>query len=143
MFTEREIDEFLFHEDERRQIGLDQVEVDAIHSRQRLNDLSVDRSIKREWRQIAGTRWMVSNFGEVRNRYGKSVNPDRSGDGVYRRYDGPRLHITLDGKRKWVYLNRVVLEAFVGPPPGEGFKPFHRDRELNNCALDNLSWAKF
>lgn len=45
------------------------------------------------------------------------------------------------GKRTTVYVQRIVLLAFVGPPPGGAAQASHEpDPDPWNCRLDNLRW---
>lgn len=37
-------------------------------------------------------------------------------------------------------VDRLVLEAFIGPAPGPRFGPSHQDDDMSNCRLDNLHW---
>ena len=44
-----------------------------------------------------------------------------------------------NSKRMWL-VHRLVLTAFVGPPP-EGMEGLHADNDPANNRLDNLSWG--
>lgn len=44
------------------------------------------------------------------------------------------------GRRHHVLVHRVMLECFVGPPPGPGYEAAHEDGNQFNNEITNLSW---
>jgi hypothetical protein len=53
-----------------------------------------------------------------------------------------RVDAWLQGKKRSVRVDEVVLETFVGPPPRKGMVPIHLDGDPKNCAVVNLKWGK-
>lgn len=51
------------------------------------------------------------------------------------------LQVTLKngGGRKSLQVHRLILAAFIGPPP-TGMEGCHNDGKPGNCWLDNLRW---
>lgn len=49
------------------------------------------------------------------------------------------INLTAHGRRKQVFLHKVVLEAFIGPRP-EGMEACHNNGKKLDCYLDNLRW---
>jgi hypothetical protein len=56
------------------------------------------------------------------------------------RYGYVQIKLTRDGKPFRTCVHRLVLLAFVGPPP-EGTQAMHADDNPQNNRLDNLSWG--
>ena len=102
-----------------------------------------------QWKPVLGYegRYEVSDLGRVRslpNARRKTVmimRPTITGERGG--YFSVRLTTSVDGsyKQRLLRVHRLVLEAFVGPPP-EG-KPWglHRDGNPHNNALKNLYWG--
>lgn len=75
------------------------------------------------WSQARGSRWR--RFATEREK----------------RWHGPRVLFTYQGKRASFIVATLVLRAFEGPRP-IGCQPFHfPDRSLSNNRLSNLRWA--
>ena len=54
----------------------------------------------------------------------------------------PVVNITNEHGIRHVYLGRLVLEVFVGPPPTEKHQCCHfPDRNPLNCCISNLRWG--
>jgi len=102
-----------------------------------LNDLSIDREAnKKKVATIPDTKWTVDNRGVVLTSRGKQAGCDISWDGSY------RVNVTnLKGRQQWMYVNDLVLRAFVGEPPSNRYVPWHRDGDRSNNRADNLSWV--
>lgn len=77
----------------------------------------------------------VSNLGRVR-RGGRELKPLPCGAGYHSvtLYPGPR-----GGCRR--YIHRLVLEAFVGPPPTPEHTAAHLNGNRTDNRASNLSWA--
>ena len=56
-----------------------------------------------------------------------------------RRTGYPILVVRIGGKRRWWFIHRLVLEAFVGPRP-DGKECCHQDGNKENNAISNLRW---
>ena len=98
---------------------------------------------KERWRKIKSCPgYEVSDFGRVRSfwtkgRYSvigtkatvRALKPTRDG------------HLQVSFKRKrYAYVHRLVLEAFIGPCP-PGMECCHADDNPSNNKLSNLSWG--
>ena len=101
-----------------------------------------------EWRVISGyPDYEVSSAGRLRSYRG-------IGCGSHKRMAEPRLlspaadahgyrYTTLTSAvcgRRSAKIHRLVLEAFVGPPP-KGMECRHLDGNQQNNALSNLQWG--
>jgi hypothetical protein len=90
-----------------------------------------------EWRDVGPDYpgYEVSNCGRVRNASTMRVlNPwghDRLAVGLVNRHDG---------KQHKRFVHELVLEAFVGPRPGDNYDGCHQDGDGHNNNLDNLRW---
>lgn len=98
------------------------------------------------WRPVVGHegRYEVSDLGHVRSldritpqhghrRRGRTLagSPNQSGHLQVGLWVGPRRHQAL--------IHRLVLMAFVGPPP-DGMEACHNDGNPTNNSLENLRW---
>lgn len=81
--------------------------------------------------------YQASTSGQIRShRTGKLLSQStKKGKHPYQ-----RVHISQDGKAKYVLVHRLVLETFVGPCPG-GHQALHLDDNPRNNRLDNLRWG--
>ncbi len=91
------------------------------------------------WRPIPWCPlYEVSDLGRVRNPYGRQLATYAAGKEGY-----PAVNLVRYEEDKKQRAGRsvavLVLQAFVGPCP-EGCVAFHRDFDLENNRLDNLSW---
>lgn len=108
-------------------------------------------SNREEWRAVVGYEGLyeVSDQGRVRSI--PRVQLTTTGQ---RRYAGrllkpwkqkKHLMVTLSTKgadRHKLLVHRVVLEAFVGPPP-VGFQGLHKNDIGTDNRLDNLYWGTY
>lgn len=87
------------------------------------------------WRNVEGfDRYEVSSLGRVRNQDGRVLYQETVADG-HRRVD-----LWRDGRRQRFYVHRLVLLAFVGPPPG-GYEVAHHNGDPADNRLANLRWT--
>lgn len=92
-----------------------------------------------EWRPVVGYEgfYEVSSDGAVRSLH-------RGGRILKQSWDPKkkRLHLTLarDGHRRYRPVHRLVIEAFIGPPPGPGMHACHNDGDGRNNRVENLRW---
>jgi hypothetical protein len=99
------------------------------------------------WKPVVGWEQLyeVSNLGGVRSvRRQSSVSKNRFyGGKQVKSILGSRgylvVNLTGHGKRKQVFLHKLVLEAFVGTRP-EGMEACHNDGNRCNPSIDNLRW---
>ncbi|WP_040828884.1 NUMOD4 motif-containing HNH endonuclease [Nocardia jiangxiensis] len=94
---------------------------------------------KERWRSVPGANgtYAVSSLGRVcslrrRRVHVMSANTVKSG---YR-----RLSLVVNGRSRSYMVHRLVLLAFVGPPP-PGTECCHFDGNPANNRLDNLRWG--
>lgn len=101
-----------------------------------------------EWRPVPGYEefYEISSLGRMRllvERFGtgrrtlavpRYVTPKRSG-----KYWG--VDLAAGGKKRRVYLHRLVLLTFVGEPPLPDMEGAHGDGDTANNTLGNLRWA--
>lgn len=87
------------------------------------------------WRPIPGfPGYEVSDLGRVRNTRTNAVLKQF-------RTDRGKMQVTLvrNGGRFCFRVHRLVLTAFIGPPP-IGMEGCHNDGDPGNNRLDNLRW---
>lgn len=89
------------------------------------------------WRDVVGFEgsYRISDHGRLwgikRQHY---LSPWHSGSGHL------QTGLWSNGKRHFLKIHRLVLEAFVGPCP-EGMEGCHADDDVDNNHLSNLRWA--
>lgn len=104
------------------------------------------RSDQMRWLPVVGYegRYEVSDQGHVRSldRVLRSGKPRRGR--VLKQVQHPRgyllVNLWLDNTSRMWLIHRLVLMAFVGPPP-VGTEGLHADGDSGNNALVNLSWG--
>lgn len=91
------------------------------------------------WVPVTDPKWTpgyeVSYSGEVRAPSGKLLTTNRQGRNLYvslRR---------VGGKPSSARLDKLILTAFNGPAP-DGQGPVHKDGDVDNCSIFNLSWGE-
>jgi hypothetical protein len=100
------------------------------------------------WVQIPGTRYEVSDLGNVRSQAHPFLRGRAKGGRVLTRcYDGgrhgyPRVTLRVPGRKNaWhAPVHILVCTAFHGPRP-EGCVCAHADDDNRNCRADNLRWT--
>ena len=109
-------------------------------------NLSIQPSIlpspeeEEEWRPAPGfeDRYEVSSFGNVRHKKTqrlRKINYDKSGYPIVCIHKGKKI--------KYVYIHRLVCEAFNGPPTPDHNICDHRDRCVVNNYYNNLRWTDY
>lgn len=92
-----------------------------------------------EWRPVHlreyAAFYEVSNMGRVRSNGGGSRPWRIMRPGIDRGY--PMLHLRHAGKSQVATVHRLVLHAFIGPPP-EGHECAHLNGVRDDCRLANL-----
>lgn len=79
---------------------------------------------------------LVSSLGRVRLQSGRISSGYREEEGYL------RLSLTLGGRLRCVRVHRLVVRAFLGPPPtSEHTQVNHKDGDKANNALCNLEYA--
>ena len=102
---------------------------------------------KTEWRAIKadvlGGLYEVSNDGQVRSWNGPGGWPRKTPLVLSLHHKGSALTVRCASNLvSYTYgVARLVLEAFVGPPPDETFIARHRDRDPENNRVENLYWG--
>lgn len=103
------------------------------------------------WKPVKGFEqyYEISNFGRVRSL--DRMVPGRHGEKIRRgkiiaqcgKQDNPlykRVHLSIDGKAKWLQVHRLVAEAFVDNPHGYSIVN-HLDNDPSNNHASNLEWT--
>jgi hypothetical protein len=87
------------------------------------------------WRDIPGYegRYQVSDLGNVRNRYGRVMRPQKINSGYL------VVHLCVDRCRKIALVHRLVALVFC--QPGEGDEVNHIDADKLNNVAANLEWC--
>lgn len=90
------------------------------------------------WKPVLNGTYEVSNLGRVRSaktlkirKLKETVRPN----GTY--YS---VNLSVGGKVYWRRINRLVCEAFHGPPPDPTWHADHIDRDPSNNRAENLRW---
>lgn len=83
-------------------------------------------------------KYQISTFGRVRNTKSRL-----KGDGIIKPANGKYRRATLcrDGVCYRRTISRIMLEAFVGPPPSRFHQAAHNDGNPHNDVISNLRWA--
>ena len=94
-----------------------------------------DNETPEEWRPVPVEgfehRYMVSNHGRIARIQSPSakVNGHRG------------VSLNRNNTKTEIYLHRLVLMAFVGPPPSPKHEGAHWDGNPDNNRVENLRWA--
>ena len=102
------------------------------------------RPLEVEWRKVPGfLGYEASNHGQVRSlrsRFGRRKNPLMLAQKIKKGY--LCVNITL-GHKEYTSIgaHRLVLLAFIGPPPTDKHQAAHNDGNSLNNNLNNLRWA--
>ena len=105
----------------------------------------IKNQLKEIWTRISGyPDYLISDHGRVKRIKtggGRQGTSWKSGRIKKPQSNGKYHFTTLYGKRgvRQVYLHRLVLFSFVGPPP-KGYECNHKDGDRLNNMLDNLEW---
>lgn len=89
------------------------------------------------WKPVIGYEGLyeVSDFGRVRNAEGHIIKPKVNQNGYL------QLHLHKDGKRKYYYVHRLVLDAFSEYVNLFYDQVNHRDENKSNNNLSNLEYC--
>jgi hypothetical protein len=95
----------------------------------------MDDWLDEEWRDIDGwPDYMISNLGRVWSaRTNCYLRPGLAGAGY------PFVDLSIRGKKRQVYVHRLVAEAFLGPGYGDEVNHIDGDRTYN--VVWNLEWV--
>lgn len=95
------------------------------------------------WCRIPGhPRHEVSDLGRVRLAVRGHFSPAGTLLAQKRERNGYwRVALCSGGKATYHLVSRLVLLAFVGPPPQPDWQAAHCDGDQSNNALTNLRWA--
>lgn len=89
-----------------------------------------------QWKRthVRGDIYRVSNHGRV-----KSLSHGIKSQGLLNGYR--KVELCVDGAGKTLYVHRLVLTAFTGPPPTEAHQCNHIDGDKANNHISNLEWV--
>lgn len=91
-----------------------------------------------EWRKIPGfEEYEASNMGRVRNRSGAILSPVNIGP-KRKQYQAVYVGGGRNSYKK--VIHRLVLSAFIGPPP-DGHLACHKNDIQTDNRLENLYWG--
>ena len=91
-----------------------------------------------QWKVIPTyPNYEISSEGQVRSRI---TNKKLSLNTKSGRHPYQRVHLSKDGRDRYILVHRLVLEAFVGPCPS-GHQCLHLDDNPRNNKVDNLKWG--
>jgi hypothetical protein len=96
------------------------------------------------WKPIPGYEgyYSISSIGRVRrDRGGQGSIAGRVLTCKIARNGYARLHLSRRNRKKLFFVHRLVLLAFVGPPPFDGAVVNHLDGDKRNNKLENLAWC--
>lgn len=101
--------------------------------------------VKEVWRTVSGFPMLqASNLGRIRRRDDASIGR-HGADRVYRpRFKDERpyfaIRVMVNGRRRNLYVHRLVCLAFKGPAPPKHDAAHHDGNSVNNLP-SNLKWA--
>lgn len=104
---------------------------------------------KETWLDVVGYEglYKVSDAGRVmsygvvaHNQYGAYTKP-RKIIGYTGRYGYRIVNLSKGGASRELRVNRIVCEAFHGPPPSKRHQAAHADGVRHNDCANNLRWA--
>lgn len=99
-----------------------------------------------EWRAVPGYEgiYEVSDAGRVRSLDRVTNDGKRLRGQSIKAFQMPTGHMRValgrNGTKRTLKIHRLVLLAFVGPPPS-GTEALHRDGDAGNNSLTNLRWG--
>ena len=79
--------------------------------------------------------YSVSNFGRIRNRWGRILKPQRRPHGYY------QICLSYLRYNQWFYVHRLVAFAHIGSPNSLLDEVNHKDKNRGNNRADNLEWV--
>ena len=93
------------------------------------------------WKGVGGHvgLYQVSNRGRVKSfwkdKNGQMLMPIKAGNGYL------VVNLCRDGKRKTVYVHRLVIEAFLGNAPSPNHQVNHKNGDRTDNRVENLEWV--
>lgn len=95
-----------------------------------------------EWRDIPGYDgvYQASSLGRIRSNKSGSWRVLKQALQGYCKSKYRAVELFEKGLGKNRRVHQLVLEAFVGPRPGDGYQACHNDGDRENNALENLRW---
>lgn len=91
------------------------------------------------WKPVPGYGgYEISDRGRIRRTVTRLIKPT-----PIIRGDGTRFVVGLkkNGKSKQEQFHRLLLSAFISPPPSKTHQARHLDGNPSNNKLDNLAWG--
>lgn len=93
----------------------------------------MEKELNKEFTTIENTNYGINEYGEVKSYLtGKVLKP-------FLISGYPAVNISIDGKRKTVYIHHLISSTFLGHVPKRGMLSInHIDHDKTNNRLDNL-----
>ena len=90
------------------------------------------------WKMIPSwPGYQASTSGQIRSRRTDKVLSTATKKG---KHPYQRVHLSSNGKAKYVLVHRLILETFIGPCP-DGLQALHLDDNPRNNQIENLKWG--
>ncbi len=101
----------------------------------------MSQSVATRWAEVPGfPGYRVSDTGVVVGPAGKPLRPTKCSPPRGARFTYLKVGIYRQRKRHWFFVQRLVLLAFVGPPPDDKPDAGHRNHDAHDNRLANLEW---
>lgn len=81
-----------------------------------------------------GGRYEVSSFGRVRNAKGRILCLRKKSNGYL------QVSLSINGVTRYLYVSRLVCDAFIGPAPNIDSHADHINRRRDFNYASNLRW---
>jgi hypothetical protein len=123
----------------------------AIMTEDQVTPNGVDPKKTEQWREVVGyPKYQISDRGHPRSfhKQGRYGGEPEEGYPLKTNVQGDRLVVWLRNPNKptsgtdCLRIDRLVLEAFVGPAPGPTYGPAHQNDDPMDCRLENLYWKE-
>lgn len=98
--------------------------------------------MKEVWKQIPNySMYEISTNGKVRRKEGYNGGDGRWCKGKELKRCGKYVMLCKNGKRRNLFIHRLILITFVGPPPFPKAEGRHLNDVKHDDRLENLAWG--